>query len=69
MIKAEVVFDGERMNIGNYQLVADSYVEIDCYRNAYSKNIWRVRPNNYDYLLGERLFTSLQEAIQFCLEN
>lgn len=69
MIKAEVVFDKERIIIGKYSLVADSYIESFSYFDKHSKNIWRVEQVGTYGLPNEKIFESLEQAIKYCMEN
>lgn len=69
MIKVEVVFDKERIVIGKYSLVADSYIEYFSYFDKHSKNIWRVKQVGDYGLPNEKIFESLDQAIKYCMEN
>ena len=66
MIKCEVVFDGEKIHIGRFVVVVDSYTEGNPVLGYHAFNIWRVRT---DQICSEKIFRTQAEAIKYCMEN
>ena len=68
MIKCEVVFDGERIHIGKFEMVATSYIEGNPCTGYYSVTAWIVRVN-MDYSVTDKMFKSMSDAVKHCMEN